>query len=71
MDFIRTLEAALGVTAQLDFQPMAPGDVPATYADVSALQAWTGVAPHTDLATGIERFVAWYRSYHAGQTAIA
>ena len=29
MDFIRTLEAALGVTAQLDFQPMAPGDVPA------------------------------------------
>ena len=37
----------------------------ATYADVSALQAWTGVAPHTDLATGIERFVAWYRAYHA------
>ena len=64
MSFIRTLEAALGVTAQLDFQPMAPGDVPATYADVSALQAWTGVAPHTDLATGIGRFVDWYRAYH-------
>jgi len=30
MDFIRTLETALGVTAQLDLQPMAPGDVPAT-----------------------------------------
>ena len=64
MDFIRTLEAALGVTAQLDLQPMAPGDVPATYANVSALQAWTGVAPHTGLAEGIGRFVAWYRQYH-------
>ncbi len=65
MDFIRTLEAALGVTAQLDFQPMAPGDVPATFADVSALQAWTGVSPHTELATGIGRFVEWYRAYYA------
>lgn len=64
MDFIRTLESALGVQARLDLQPMAPGDVPATYADVSALQAWTGVAPHTDLGEGIGRFVAWYRHYH-------
>lgn len=64
MDFIRTLESALGVTAQLDLQPMAPGDVPATYADVSALQAWTGVAPHTGLGEGIARFVAWYRQYY-------
>jgi UDP-glucuronate 4-epimerase len=39
-------------------------DVPATYADVSALQAWTCVEPHTDLATGVGRFVDWYRAYH-------
>lgn len=65
MDFIGTLESALGVKAKLDLQPMAPGDVPATFADVSALQAWAGVAPHTDLATGVARFVAWYRAYHA------
>ena len=64
MDFIRTLEGALGVSAQLDLQPMAPGDVPATYADVSALQAWTGVAPHTGLSEGIAAFVAWYRQYY-------
>jgi UDP-glucuronate 4-epimerase len=64
MDFIRTLESALGVKAQLDLRPMAPGDVPATYADVSALQAWTGVSPRTDLASGIGHFVAWYRRYH-------
>lgn len=64
MDFIHTLEDALGVKAQLDLQPMAPGDVPATYADVSALQAWTGLAPHTGLGEGIARFVAWYRQYY-------
>lgn len=65
MDFIRTLEASLGLAAKLDFQPMAPGDVPATYADVSALQNWTGVSPHTGLGEGIKRFVEWYRGYYA------
>jgi UDP-glucuronate 4-epimerase len=65
MDFIRTLESALGVQAELDLQPMAPGDVAATFADVSALQSWTGVAPHTGLGEGIGRFVDWYRRYHA------
>nr|WP_315199916.1 NAD-dependent epimerase [uncultured Aquabacterium sp.] len=64
LDFIRTLESALGVTARLDLQPMAPGDVAATYADVSALQAWTGVSPHTALSDGIAQFVAWYRHHH-------
>ncbi len=64
MDFIRTLENALGVPAKLDLQPMAPGDVPATYADVKALQTWTGVAPHTGLSEGIGQFVNWYRNYH-------
>lgn len=64
MDFIRTLEAALGVSARLDLQPMAPGDVAATCADVSALQDWTGVTPHTGLADGIAQFVAWYRHYY-------
>jgi len=64
MDFIRTLESALGVSAQLDLQPMAPGDVAATYADVSALQAWTGLAPHTGLSEGIGHFVTWYRQYY-------
>jgi UDP-glucuronate 4-epimerase len=64
MDFIGTLESALGTKAQLDLQPMAPGDVPATFADVSALQAWTGVAPHTGLDEGVARFVDWYQRYH-------
>ncbi|MDQ5926660.1 MAG: UDP-glucuronate 4-epimerase [Pseudomonadota bacterium] len=65
LDFIGTLEDALGVQAQKDLQPMAPGDVAATYADVSALTAWTGQQPQVDLGEGVRRFVAWYRNYHA------
>ena len=65
LDFIGTLEQALGKNAQKDLQPMAPGDVAATYADVSALAAWTGQQPQIDLGEGVHRFVAWYRDYHA------
>jgi UDP-glucuronate 4-epimerase len=65
LDFIATLEAALGQRAQLDLQPMQPGDVPATYADVTALQAITGsTRPCMPLAEGVQRFVDWYRAYH-------
>jgi len=65
--FIETIEKALGVPAVKVFKPMQPGDVVATYADVSALRAWTGVAPRTPLADGIGRFVAWYRGHFKGR----
>ena len=42
-------------------RPMQPGDVSATWADVSALHALTGYAPSTSLEAGLARFVAWYR----------
>lgn len=63
MDFIHTLETELGKKAILDLQPMAPGDVAATYAEMSALESWSGVRPVVDLATGIRLFAQWYRSY--------
>ncbi len=63
-DFISTLEAALGTEADKHPMPMQPGDVPATYADVADLQRDTGFAPETPLATGVERFVRWYREYY-------
>ncbi|TAK93833.1 MAG: NAD-dependent epimerase [Aquabacterium sp.] len=66
MDFIQTIETALGCKAKLDLQPMAPGDVAATYASVEALTDWTGVRSHTDLATGIGHFTSWYRAYFKG-----
>lgn len=62
LDFIRTLEEALGVKAELDFQPMQPGDVPATHADTRRLQEWVGYKPTTSLATGLGRFAEWYRA---------
>jgi len=64
LEFIRTLEEALGVPAKLDLRPMQPGDVLTTYADVSALEHDVGFRPRTSLEEGLRRFVAWYREYH-------
>ncbi|HET9641823.1 MAG TPA: NAD-dependent epimerase [Burkholderiaceae bacterium] len=64
MDFIHAIEKALGVEAQKNFRPLQPGDVPATYADVSELTSWTGFKPGTPIETGVARFVEWYRSYY-------
>ena len=64
LTFIGELERALGRDAVLDLQPMQPGDVQATAADTSALEAWVGFRPATPLADGLDRFAAWYRAYH-------
>jgi len=64
MDFIGALEEALGVEARKNFLPLQPGDVPDTYADVSALIRDVDYCPDTPIQTGIERFVAWYRDYY-------
>lgn len=64
MEFIGTLEALLGRKAVCNFLPMQPGDVPATWADCSLLERLTGFRPETDLATGLGRFVDWYRGYY-------
>ena len=63
MEFIGTLETLLGRKAICNFLPMQPGDVPATWADCSLLERLTGFKPETDLATGLARFVDWYRDY--------
>ncbi|WP_198949774.1 NAD-dependent epimerase [Synechococcus sp. 1G10] len=62
--FIELLEDALGVKAIPQFEPMQPGDVAATAADTSALEAWIGFAPHTPLEEGIGHFARWYRDYY-------
>jgi len=63
--FIEVLEGALGREAIRDLQPMQPGDVPATAADTSALEAWVGFRPTTPIELGVTRFASWYRDYHA------
>ena len=62
--FIATIESVLGRTAQKEFLDMQPGDVPATYADVDDLIADVGFKPATPIREGIERFIAWYKSYY-------
>ncbi|MDR3368487.1 NAD-dependent epimerase [Rhodoferax sp.] len=64
LDFIGCIEKALGQTADKRFLPMQPGDVAATFANTDALNNWVGFAPSTPLQDGIDRFVAWYRSYY-------
>ena len=64
MHLIAVLEEAVGRKAQLDFQPMQPGDVPATFADISAIAQDIGFAPTTGIESGVPRFVNWYRDYH-------
>jgi UDP-glucuronate 4-epimerase len=62
--FIALLERLLGRRAIRNERPMQPGDVEATYAAIDRLQQATGFAPHTPLADGLARFVAWYREYY-------
>lgn len=64
LEFIGTIEDALGTKAKVNLLPIADGDVATTYADVSALNMWTGFAPQTQLRDGIARFVTWYRDYY-------
>jgi len=64
MYFIETLEKCLGKEAEKNYLPLQPGDVPATYADIDALNADVGFRPATPIEQGIDQFVAWYREYY-------
>ena len=64
-DFIRAIEKSLGIKAELNFMPMQPGDVPATWADTSLLELLTGYRQKTNIEVGVARFVEWYRHYYS------
>lgn len=63
LDMVAILEELLGVKAVRQLYPMQPGDVPATFADTSAMERDFGWCPTTDLRTGLTRFVAWWNGY--------
>ncbi|MCO7137380.1 NAD-dependent epimerase [[Clostridium] leptum] len=67
MDFIGTLEKCLGKEAVKQFEPMQPGDVYRTYADVDDLVRDIGFCPSTSIQDGLSRFVEWYRSFYPDQ----
>ena len=64
VDFINAIEKSIGIEAFKNFMPMQAGDVPATWADTSLLEELTGYNPKTDLQTGVQKFVEWYREYY-------
>ena len=64
MDYIAALEAALGREAVKNYLPMQAGDVPATSADTTELDAWVGFKPATPVREGVARFVAWYQGFY-------
>ena len=64
LKMIDLLEAALGRKATRQMEPMQPGDVRATYADIEAISRDHGFSPTVPLEEGIERFASWYKRYH-------
>jgi UDP-glucuronate 4-epimerase len=64
MRFIALIEESLGQKAEMQFEPMQPGDVPVTFADIDASRRDLGYEPATPIEVGIPEFVAWYKSYH-------
>lgn len=65
MEFVAAIEDATGQTATKRLLPMQPGDVPATWADATLIEALTGPLPRTDIRAGVQKFVDWYRGYYA------
>ncbi|MDE0838119.1 MAG: NAD-dependent epimerase/dehydratase family protein [Kiritimatiellae bacterium] len=64
MDMISTLGAALGAKPEMTMLPMQPGDVAATYADISLAVEKLNFSPTTPISVGIPKFVEWYKGYH-------
>ncbi len=64
MEFINTIEDALGMEAKKEYMDLQPGDVPSTYADVDDLVRDVGFKPATPLHVGIGRFIEWYKEYY-------
>jgi UDP-glucuronate 4-epimerase len=60
-ELISLLEQEMGATAKIDRQPLQPGDVPQTFADVTKARRLLGYNPQTQIETGLRRFVEWFR----------
>ena len=61
-ELIALIESALGKKAVIDRQPLQPGDVPITYADISKAKKMLGYNPQVKAAKGIPLFVEWFRN---------
>ena len=64
MEYIRLIEMALGKSAVMKFEPLQPGDVLETYADVDDFISEFDFKPSTEISFGIAQFVGWYKDYY-------
>jgi UDP-glucuronate 4-epimerase len=64
LDFVAVLERALGRSARKELLPLQPGDVPESFADITASRRDLGFDPKTTIEVGLARFVEWYKEYH-------
>jgi UDP-glucuronate 4-epimerase len=64
MRMIGLIEESLGKKAEIIFEPMQPGDVKETFADIEALRRDVGFEPSTAIDEGIPKFVRWYRDFY-------
>lgn len=64
MEYIESIENALGIKAKKNYLPLQPGDVFETSADISKLKDTYGYNPKTNVKSGVEKFVKWYVDYH-------
>lgn len=62
--FIEVLEDCVGCQARRKLEPLQPGDVPDTVADISAATRDLGYRPRTNIEDGLRAFVDWYREYY-------
>ena len=60
-ELIALLETALGRKAAIDRQPLQPGDVPQTFADITKARRLLGYNPQTQIEAGLGKFVEWFR----------
>ena len=67
---ISLLEEAFGKRAEIEYLPMQPGDVAATYADIEAIRRDIGFEPLTSIDVGVPTFARWYLDYRARQDAV-
>jgi UDP-glucuronate 4-epimerase len=65
-ELISLLEKELGATARVDRQPLQPGDVPQTFADITKARKLLGYNPQTQIEAGIKKFVEWFREHSSG-----
>ena len=68
MDMIEIIENNLGMKAEINFQPMQPGDVPESFADIDKSTTMLDYKPTTNIVDGIPRFIDWYKKYHEIKT---